>query len=124
MDIEESYTYKVIKQDMYIIEPYEIIIEALNDRKKGVSGKIIASKFQNTIVNLTISICGRIREDSGINEVVLSGGVFQNSFLLEKICRNLKRNKFEVYTHKELPSNDGGVAIGQIIIANAIIENN
>ena len=123
MDIEESYTYKVLKQDMYIIEPYEMIFDALNDRKKGVSGKIIASKFQNTIVNLTVSVCGSIREESGINEVALSGGVFQNSFILEKIYCTLKRNKFEVYTHKELPSNDGGIAIGQIIIANEIIEN-
>ena len=123
MDIEESYTYKVIKQDMYIIEPNEIIIEALNDKMKGVATKIIASKFQNTIVNLTVSICSLLREDSGINQVTLSGGVFQNSFLLEKICCNLKKNNFEVYTHKELPSNDGGVAIGQIIIANALIEN-
>ncbi|MGH4123260.1 MAG: carbamoyltransferase HypF [Clostridium sp.] len=124
MDIEESYTYKVLKQDMYIIQAYEMIIEALNDKKKGVSGRIIASKFQNTIVNLTVSVCLRIREEVGINEVVLSGGVFQNSFLLEKICCNLKRNNFGVYTHKDLPSNDGGVAIGQIIIANAIIGNN
>ncbi|HEY5524113.1 MAG TPA: carbamoyltransferase HypF, partial [Clostridium sp.] len=123
IDIEESYTYKVIKQDMYIIEPYETILEALNDKIKGVSAKIIASKFQNTIVNLTVSVCVSIREDSGINEVVLSGGVFQNSFLLEKICCNLEKNNFQVYTHKNLPSNDGGVAIGQIIIANALIEN-
>jgi len=124
MNIEEAYTYKVIKEDMYIIEPYEIIIEALDDKIKGVSAKIIASKFQNTIVNLTVTICLRIREDSGINEVALSGGVFQNSFLLTKICYNLKRNNFQVYAHKDLPSNDGGVAIGQIIIANAVIENN
>lgn len=123
MDINESYTYKVIKQDMYIIEPYEIIIEALNDKIKGVSGKFIASKFQNTIVNLIVSMCERIKQDLDINKVVLSGGVFQNSFLLKKICYNLKHNNFEVYTHKDLPSNDGGVAIGQIIIANAIIEN-
>jgi hydrogenase maturation protein HypF len=123
IDIEESYTYKVLKSDMYIMEPYEIIIEALNDKKKGVSTKIIASKFQNTIVNFTVSICGSIREDSGLNEVVLSGGVFQNCFLLKKICCNLKKNKFQVYTHKDLPTNDGGVAVGQIIIANEIIEN-
>ncbi|MGV8981401.1 carbamoyltransferase HypF [Clostridium sp.] len=123
IDIEEAYNYSVIKQDMYIIEPYEIIIEALNDKENGVSAKNIASKFQNTIVNFTVSICGSIRKDSGLNEVVLSGGVFQNSFLLQKICCNLKENKFEVYTHKDIPSNDGGVAIGQIIIANAIIEN-
>ena len=94
MDIEGSYTYKVTKQDMYIIEPYEIIIEALNDKIKGISAKIIASKFQNTIVDLTISICKCIRDDSGINEVVLSGGVFQNSFLLMKICDNLNKDNF------------------------------
>ena len=123
MDIEESYAYKVIKRDTYIIEPYEIIVDAIKDKIKGIPGKIIASKFQNTIVNLTISMCARIREDSGINVVALSGGVFQNSFLLEKICYNLKQNNFEVYTHKDLPSNDGGVAIGQIIVANEIIEN-
>jgi len=123
IDIEESYTYKVIRRDMYIIEPYEIIIEAIKDKKKGVSGKIIASKFQNTIVKLVVSICMRIREDSGINQVTLSGGVFQNSFLLKKTCSNLENNNFEVYTHKKLPMNDGGVAIGQIIVANAIIQN-
>jgi len=123
INIEQAYKYKVKKQDMYVIEPYEIIIEALNDKKIGVPAKVIASKFQNTIVNLTVDICLLIRVDLGINEVVMSGGVFQNSFLLEKICRYLKRNNFVAYTHKELPSNDGGIAIGQIIIANSIIEN-
>ena len=123
ISIEESYTYKTIKQDMYIIEPYEVIVQALKDKIKGVSAKVIASKFQNTIVNLTVSTCMSIRRDSGINDVALSGGVFQNSFLLEKIHCNLQKNNFKVYTHKDLPSNDGGVAIGQIIIANEIIEN-
>jgi len=123
IEIEEAYDYKVMKQDNYIIEPDDIIIEALNDKIKGISGKMIASKFQNTIVNFTVNLCLRIREDSGLKEVALSGGVFQNSFLLGKICRNLKQNDFVVHTHKNLPSNDGGVAIGQIVIASAVIEN-
>jgi len=123
IDIDDSYNYKVIKRDTYIIEPYEMIIDALNDKIKEVSSKIITSKFQNTIVNLTISICEQIREDSHINEVTLSGGVFQNAFLLKKICLNLRNSNFKVYTHKDLPSNDGGIAIGQIIIANEIIEH-
>jgi len=123
IELEESYHYKVIKEDLLIIEPDAIIIEALNDKKKGISGKTIASKFQNTIVDFTVYLCLRIREDSGLNEVALSGGVFQNSFLLGKICRNLKQNDFVVHTHKNLPSNDGGVAIGQIVIASAVIEN-
>lgn len=124
IDIEESYTYKIIKQDMYIIEPYEIFIEVLKDKKKGLSAKIITSKFQNTIVDLTVSMCEFIRQDLNINDVVLSGGVFQNCFLLTKICRKLKINNFKVYTHKDLPSNDGGISIGQIVIANELIENN
>lgn len=123
MDIEEAYSYKVIKRDIYIIEPYEMIIEAIKDKTNGVSAKIITSKFQNTIVNLTISICEKIREDSNINEVTLSGGVFQNTFLFKKICLKLRCSNFKVYTHKDLPSNDGGIAIGQLIIANEIIEN-
>jgi len=83
----------------------------------------MASKFQNTIVNLSVKMCIYLREDTGIQEVVLSGGVFQNPYLLKEISRNLKKEGFVVYTHTHIPCNDGGVAIGQIIIANAIIGN-
>jgi len=51
------------------------------------------------------------------NKVVLSGGVFQNRFLIENAERLLKENNFEVYTHSKVPSNDGGVALGQLAIA-------
>lgn len=121
IEIQEAYSYKIIKQqqDMYIIEPYKMIKEVIKDKLNGVSRKIMASKFQNTIVALSVSMCTYVRKDTSINEVALSGGVFQNAFLLTKICRNLEKEGFEVYTHTHLPSNDGGVAIGQIIIANA-----
>ena len=122
-EIQAAYSYKIINQDMYIIEPYEMIKEVIKDKFDGVSTKIMASKFQNTIVNLSVSMCTYLREDTGINEVALSGGVFQNPYLLTKISRNLEKEGFVVYTHTDLPSNDGGVAIGQIIIANSIIGN-
>ncbi|ODA39845.1 [NiFe] hydrogenase metallocenter assembly protein HypF [Desulfosporosinus sp. BG] len=118
LEIQEAYSYKILKQDMYIVEPYEMIIEIIKDKLNGVSSKIMASKFQNTIVNLSVSMCIYLRDDTSINEVVLSGGVFQNPYLLTKISRNLEKEGFVVYTHSHLPSNDGGVAIGQIIIAN------
>ena len=104
------------------LKGWVMIIEALKDKMNGLSAKVIASKFQNTIVSLTVHICIRIREDSGINEITLSGGVFQKSFLSQKNCCNLEKDNFKVYTHKDLPSNDGGVAIGQIIIVNELIE--
>jgi len=119
IEIQEAYSYKIIKQqDMYIIEPYEMIKEVIKDKLNGVCRKIMASKFQNTIVNLSVSMCTYLREDTSINEVALSGGVFQNPYLLKKTSRDLGKEGFVVYTHTHLPSNDGGVAIGQIIIAN------
>ncbi len=123
IEIQEAYPYKIIKQDIYIIEPYEMIKEVILDKLDGVSSKIMASKFQNTIVNLSVSMCTYLRRDTGINEVALSGGVFQNSYLLKKISQNLKKEGFRVYTHTHLPSNDSGLAIGQIIIANTIVGN-
>ena len=123
IEIQEAYSYKIIKQDMYIIEPYEMIKEVIKDKNNGVSSKIMASKFQNTIVNLSVSMCTYLRTDTGINEVALSGGVFQNPYLLKKISQNLEKKGFGVYTHTHLPSNDSGVAIGQIIIANSIMGN-
>jgi len=122
--IEEAYSYKILKQkDMYIIEPYEMLREVLQDKLNGVSIRLMASKFQNTIVNLSVRLCLYLREDTGINEVALSGGVFQNIFLLKKLSHNLEKEGFIVYTHAHLPSNDGGIAVGQIIIANSIMEN-
>ncbi|MCO1603758.1 carbamoyltransferase HypF [Desulfosporosinus nitroreducens] len=123
IEIKEAYSYNIIKRDIYIIEPYEMIKEVILDKLDGVSSKIMASKFQNTIVNLSVSMCTYLRRDTGINEVALSGGVFQNSYLLKKISENLKKEGFGVYTHTHLPSNDSGLAIGQIIIANTIVGN-
>ena len=124
LDIQDAYSYTIIKQqDMYIIEPYEMLREVLQDKLNGVASKIMAAKFQNSVVALSARLCTYLRKDTGINEVALSGGVFQNTYLLKKISHNLETEGFVVYTHTHLPSNDGGVAIGQIIIANAIIGN-
>jgi hydrogenase maturation protein HypF len=120
-EIEEAYSYKITKEDSYIIEFDEMIREIAHDRFKGVSVNIMAAKFQNTIVNMSVKMCRNLREDTGLNDVVLSGGVFQNSCILTKIFRNLAKEGFLVYTHSYLPSNDGGVAIGQIIIADELI---
>ena len=123
IEIQEAYSYNIIKQDMYIIEPYEMIRDIIKDKINGVSRKIMASKFQNTIVNFSVRMCTYVRKDTGITEVALSGGVFQNLYLLKKISCDLEKKGFTVYTHTHLPSNDSGLAIGQIIIANTILGN-
>lgn len=115
----DKYEYNLIKkEDKYIIDPKKIILGLLKDRLSGVSSEIMALKFHNAIINITLDVCSIARDKSGINDVALSGGVFQNVYLLKHVVKSLKAKGFNVFTQKQLPSNDGGVALGQIMIAN------
>ena len=78
-------------------------------------------KFHNSIIKLTVDTCKLIRDNMNINTVALSGGVFQNSYLLENLLYELKKENFYVYTNKLIPSNDGGISVGQLAIANSIL---
>ena len=77
----------------------------------------ISGKFHNTIVNVIVDMAIVIRNKSGINNVVLSGGTFQNSIILSKSENKLVENGFKYYTHSQIPSNDGGIALGQLAVA-------
>lgn len=78
----------------------------------------ISAKFHNTMVEIVCNVAKKIRSETGINKVVLSGGVFQNSFLLEKSIENLEYNQFTTFTNHLVPPNDGGIALGQLIVAS------
>jgi hydrogenase maturation protein HypF len=77
----------------------------------------IAAKFHNTMARIILDVCLQIRKETGLTTVVLSGGVFQNRYLLEKSLYLLSMKSFRVYTNHLVPSNDGGVALGQLFIA-------
>ena len=62
----------------------------------------------------------KTREEKDLNSVALSGGVFQNAFLLRGLTHLLQGMNFRVYTHSQVPTNDGGIALGQAVIANAL----
>jgi hydrogenase maturation protein HypF len=68
-------------------------------------------------------MCETIRNDRGLNEIALSGGVWQNVTLLQKTRDRLRGAGFTIYTHHLVPPNDGGLALGQAIIAAVSIEN-
>jgi len=89
----------------------------INDLILGIDKSIISLKFHNTIVELIVSMAIKVRKEKGLNKVVLSGGTFQNRIILEKSEINLRNNEFEVFTQSEIPSNDGGIALGQLAIA-------
>jgi hydrogenase maturation protein HypF len=77
----------------------------------------IAAKFHNTVAQVILQSAIKIRTDASLTKIVLSGGVFQNKYLLEKSTDLLKRNKFMVFSNHLVPSNDGGISLGQLIIA-------
>ena len=78
----------------------------------------IVSKFHNTLSEIFMQVAIEISKKTKIKKVALSGGVFQNIYLFNSLNQKLKQNDFDVITHSQLPSNDGGLALGQIVIAN------
>ena len=77
----------------------------------------IAAKFHNTLAEMIAAVCERIRAADALHRVCLSGGVFQNALLLERTSNSLRERGFEVIAHSRVPSNDGGIALGQAAIA-------
>jgi hydrogenase maturation protein HypF len=74
-------------------------------------------KFHNTVAAMTRDVCVKIRGESGLNSVALSGGCFQNRLLLARVTDLLDKSGFDVLTHKDVPANDGGISLGQAVIA-------
>jgi len=91
----------------------------LRDIRKGESPGIIACRFHNTIAALVLDAAGRMAGDTGSRRVVLSGGVFQNRYLLTRCEEILKSAGFEVPAHRRIPANDGGISLGQLAVAAA-----
>ncbi|CAH2213307.1 carbamoyltransferase HypF [Tepidibacter aestuarii] len=120
-DKEEKGTYNYdidYINDTYIVNTDNIIKNILSDIHNNICTSIISKRFHNTVISFSVDMCKIIREKSGINSVALSGGVFQNEIILKGIYSELLNNGFEVYTHGEIPCNDGGISIGQLVIAN------
>lgn len=117
-EIEERYGFDIYKENgEFIIGPEKIFKEIISDLKKGINKEIIASKFHNTVADFTVNLCGKIRENTNLNKVALSGGVFQNRYLTERIISLLKRDGFRVYIQRKVPPNDGGISLGQAVVA-------
>jgi len=110
----ESYAF-VIDQTIRFDATIRGIVD---DLSKGLDKSIIATKFHNTIISVIFETVDVVRRKEGINKIVLSGGVFQNKYLLEGTISLLKKNNFEVYTHASVPTNDGGIALGQLAVAS------
>lgn len=100
-----------------ILDPAPVIHSLLADQRRGMDAGRIAARFHNGVARLITEVCLRLHRETGLNQVALSGGVFQNVTLLKKTLPLLRAEGFEVLLHRLVPPNDGGLALGQAVIA-------
>jgi len=118
MDDGRKYQYEIKKdRDTYIIDTDETIKGIIEDLENKEPKEIISLKFHNTIVELIVDMSKKIRKDTGLKDIALGGGVFQNMSLLTNAYNGLKKAGFKVYIHEKVPTNDGGLSLGQTVIA-------
>lgn len=97
-----------------------IIKGVVQDLREQVPAPVISSRFHNTLATLFARTALLLRENTGLNQVVLSGGVFQNATLQTALKTRFERDGFSVYVHNQVPANDGGLALGQAVAGHAI----
>jgi hydrogenase maturation protein HypF len=93
---------------------FEAIIE---DLARNVTREVISRRFHNGLVAVLARLACLLREESSLNRVCLTGGVFQNALVLDQSVRDLGAAGFEVFTHSQVPAGDGGLSLGQAVIA-------
>jgi hydrogenase maturation protein HypF len=96
-----------------------IIRGVVDDVQQGVPVSLISARFHGTLIRLFAELSEMLRQKNSLNRVVLSGGVFQNSLLLTGLIAALEKMGFEVFSHRLVPTNDGGISLGQAVIAAA-----
>ncbi|WP_271812380.1 carbamoyltransferase HypF [Clostridium beijerinckii] len=121
--IKESYSWDIKEENGIFNIQYKSIIEGiLSDIKKKELISKISSKFHNSLIKASCDLVCKLREKEHIDKVVLSGGVFENHYLLKGIYVNLIKQGFKVFYNEQIPTNDEGISFGQLHVANAILE--
>lgn len=111
---ESGYAFKVEDGQLQVRGAIEGL---LGDVERGVSVQTIAARFHNGLAEAVRVVANCVRQETGIRKIVCSGGVWQNLTLLRRTLSLLRAEGYEVYIHREVPTNDGGLSLGQAVIA-------
>lgn len=120
-DTQRVYPFEIREKDgvqQFLIGP--MIRSVVKDVQEGCSTGLVSATFHNTLVALFVEVCRRVGASRKLRQVALSGGCFQNARLLLELTQALEGQGFEVYSQAVVPSNDGGVALGQAVAADAM----
>src|ERR1700722_13962078 len=114
-----AYPAAVVAGDPFPIRDADLLTALISDLTAGVRAPVIAARFHHGVAAAIEAGCVVLRERHGLTTVALSGGVFQNMLLLHATAARLEARGFRVLTHSRLPCNDGGISLGQAVIAAA-----
>jgi len=113
-----TYPYALTIQDgMTIIKLFDLFTAIIKDIHARIRKETVAARFHNTVSALVVDVCRDISAKTGLKKAALSGGVFQNRLLFSKTVNLLVLAGFQVYTHHQVPCNDGGISLGQAAVA-------
>jgi hydrogenase maturation protein HypF len=112
------YNYGVREEgDLLRVDWKGVIAGIVSDAGAGVAAPVMARKFHDTAATIVLDVASRIAEGTGAGHVLLSGGVFQNLYLLKRLLAGFREKKIQALIHREVPANDGGISLGQAYYA-------
>ncbi|MFW2177674.1 MULTISPECIES: carbamoyltransferase HypF [unclassified Moraxella] len=120
----EGYEFELVRQhsdDNFVplmLDYRPVIVAMVADIMAQQSVAVISHKFHSAVVRAVGMVCQAIQTQVGVRQVVLSGGVFSNGFLLSNTLQHLQQLGFEAYAHQQVPTGDGGIALGQLAVAS------
>jgi len=116
---ENTYPFSIVEDgEGRVVMVGELLGGIISDLRHGLPLSYISTRFHVTVALMISEMCQILRQETGINKVALSGGVFQNRLLLKKAVSGLETQGFAVFTAGQIPSNDGGISVGQAVIAS------
>lgn len=118
-EIEEHYDFELINRagEPMQLDLGKMVKELIADIQKGLTNSVVSTKFHNCLAAGLLEMAKAARESTKLNTVALSGGVFCNRYLIIRCVKLLKKNGFSVLLNRDVPSNDGGISVGQAAIA-------
>jgi hydrogenase maturation protein HypF len=119
--VEERYLFEIQGNELWQLDMRPTIAALAREALTRSATPRIAAKFHNTLVSGIMEMCLRLRRSTGLTRVCLSGGTFQNVYLLERVVPGLQHCGFEVFVNSKIPLNDGGISLGQAVAANAMM---
>jgi len=118
-----AYAFHVQPTSLLEIDGANLLARICEDTLSGVDAAVIAARFHHAVAAMIVEVCQSLRQTTGLNQVGLTGGVFQNVLLLRLAQRSLIAAGFEVLTHSVVPPNDGGIALGQALVGRMQLES-